>query len=403
MRRLWGLQSMTLGTNVQLAAAIQPIPPVAPDTPCDIVRDLFAADRRLGCVPVVDAKRPVGLVERAEFLLQLSHLFGNALWAKQPITKLMDDAPIVVDRSMAIQEINALALIEDVAAPVRSLIVVDRGRYCGVCTPMSFLRLNAEALQAECAEALKARDQAETAMKAKSDFFARMSHELRTPLNAVIGFSEMILSEPYGPLGHGKYTEFLGDVAKSGKHLLGLVDDILSLSRLESGCMELRDETVAATALIRDAIRICEPMAQDKAVSIVTHVTEVPALRVDPARFLQILLNLLSNAIKYTGSGDAIEISLALLPCGGAEIGVKDHGPGIEADVLHRVLEPYWRDEAALVSTIRGTGLGLPIARQIAELHGGTLHLASVVGEGTRATVALPADRVVQEEKRAVA
>lgn len=389
---------MTTESHVRLGEAVQRIPPVAPDTSCIEVRERFAVDARLGSIPIVDGVTPIGIVERGDFLLKLSMTYGNALWANRPVRRLMDAAPIVVERSMAIHEINRVALTNDPTAPVRAIIVVDRGRYCGVCTPMSFLTLNAAALQSGYEDAVRARKQVENAAKAKSDFFARMSHELRTPLNAVIGFSEMILAKPFGPVGNKKYEEYLGDISKSGKHLLRLVNDILSLSRMESQQVTLQAEITSATGLVSDAVRICMPMAKELGVGIVTHIRVEPlALYVDPGRLLQILLNLMSNAIKYTCAGDVVEIGIEPTQDGGAIMRVRDHGPGIEPDVLDRVLEPYWSDESAVLSTARGTGLGLPIARQLAELHGCTLEIASRVGEGTTVSIVMPAEIIVTD------
>ena len=400
---------MTTGSIVRLGEAVQRIDPVAPDTSCMDVRERFAADVRLGCIPIVDGTTPVGIVERGDFLLKLSMTYGNALWANRPIRRLMDTAPIVVEGSMAIHEINRVALDNDPTAPVRSIVVVDQGRYRGVCTPMSFLKLNAAALQSGYEDAVRARRQVEKAARAKSDFFARMSHELRTPLNAVIGFSEMILAKPFGPVGNPKYEEYLRDISKSGQHLLRLVNDILSLSRMESQQVKLQREVTPATDLIADAVRTCLPMGKELGVGIVTHIgVDPPSLYVDPGRFLQIMLNLLSNAIKYTCAGDVVEVELEPAQDGGAILQVRDHGPGMSAEVLERVLEPYWSDESAVLSTVRGTGLGLPITRQLAELHGCTLDIASTVGKGTTASITMPADLLVAdasagEVERAVA
>lgn len=308
---------MTTGSIVRLGEAVQRIDPVAPDTSCMDVRERFAADIRLGCIPIVDGTTPVGIVERGDFLLKLSMTYGNALWANRPIRRLMDTAPIVVEGSMAIHEINRVALDNDPTAPVRSIVVVDQGRYRGVCTPMSFLKLNAAALQSGYEDAVRARKQPEV-----------------TP----------------------------------------------------------------ATDLIGDAVRTCLPMGKELGVGIVTHIgVDPPALYVDPGRFLQIMLNLLSNAIKYTCAGDVVEVELEPAQDGGAVLQVRDHGPGMSAEVLERVLEPYWSDESAVLSTVRGTGLGLPITRQLAELHGCTLDIASTVGAGTTASITMPADLLVAD------
>ncbi|MCG5239996.1 sensor histidine kinase [Azospirillum doebereinerae] len=251
-----------------------------------------------------------------------------------------------------------------------------------------------EGIRTREAEARAARREAERASRAKSDFLAHMSHELRTPLNAVLGFSELLMSEAFGPLGSARYRAYANDIHDSGAHLLALIDDILDLSRIEAGRMPLSDENVDVTALSRQALTMLREKAAGKGVTLSTDIAaDLPLLLGDQRAVRQMLVNLLSNAVKFTPAGGRAMVTASLMPDGGIGIMVADTGTGIPIDDLDRVLEPFERSDLAIARVTEGTGLGLPIVKRLVELHGGRLELLSEMGVGTSAVLTFPPSR----------
>jgi PAS domain S-box-containing protein len=237
---------------------------------------------------------------------------------------------------------------------------------------------------------------AEAANRAKSGFLANMSHELRTPLNAIIGFAELIRTETMGPVGNPTYREYAKDIHDSGHHLLSLINDVLDLSKIEADHMELDEETVELNDVVAACVRMARTQADKGGVMLEAHVDPKGMLvRGEHRRLLQVLLNLVSNAIKYTRPGGSVTILTRVPPEGGVELVVRDTGCGIQASDLPLVMLPFGQIDNAYNRQNQGTGLGLPLARRLVEMHGGTLTLDSGVGVGTTATVALPASRVI--------
>ncbi len=233
-----------------------------------------------------------------------------------------------------------------------------------------------------------ARNEAEAASRAKSGFLAAVSHELRTPLNAIIGFSEVMSAESFGSLGSPKYKEYAADILDSGQHLLGLINNILNLSKAEAGSLTLDCQVVDLTQVIEASSRIACPrtMATPLAVDIDPELGEV---EVDAQKLKQVLINLISNAVKFTPSTGTIGLRATRLD-NGFEIAISDTGIGMRAEEIPQALTAFRQIDSSLGRKYDGTGLGLPLAKRFTELHGGSLRIESSLGEGTTVTVFFP-------------
>ena len=242
-----------------------------------------------------------------------------------------------------------------------------------------------------------AHDRAEAANRAKSEFLANISHELRTPLNAVIGFSEIIKDETMGSVGNPKYRDYAADINDSGRHLLDLINDILDLSKIESGTEQLYENDIRIAEVLGSILTLVKGRAQKGAVELAFDVEEdLPVLRADHRKLKQILVNLLANAIKFTPEGGRVTLKAWCRGDSGHVFQVIDTGIGMRLEDIPRALAPFEQVDSDLNRKFEGTGLGLPLTKALAELHGGTLDLQSQLGSGTTATVRFPAERIVR-------
>ena len=379
-----------------LASVAGPVSPVTPDTRCAEVYERFRGDAELIAIPVVDYDMPVGLVNRHDLTMRLAHDYGRALYAQKPITALMDAAPLVVESSVQVEALESLIAIENPAALLRGFVVTTAGRYAGVATALSLLQLNLARTERRKLEAEEARLAAESANRSKSRFLAVMSHELRTPLNAIIGFSDLIRSQSLGLLQPAKYREYAEDIHVSGQNLLAVINDILDMAKIEDGKMVLFEEAIDLGEQITGAIRFVAERARQGQVALDREIAPgLPPLFADQRSVRHILLNLLSNAIKFTPDGGRVTVR-AKRTDGGLELVVADTGIGMSAEHLAVALTPFGQVANEYTRRHDGTGLGLPLVKSLAELHGASMKIESALGHGTTVRISFPAERVLE-------
>ncbi|MBI1777829.1 MAG: PAS domain-containing sensor histidine kinase [Proteobacteria bacterium] len=245
------------------------------------------------------------------------------------------------------------------------------------------------------AELVEAKLAAEDASQVKTQFLANISHELRTPLNAILGFSEIIAGEMLGPAGNPAYVAYAKDVIDAGRHLLGVINDMLDMAQIETGGLTLVEAPFDVDQAIAGAVSMISLPANAKRLDVVTTIEPgLPLIVADDRRVRQVLLNLLSNAVKYTPEGGRIEVKAGRLEDGGLGIGVADTGIGIAPEDMEDALRPFGRAQSAVALAQEGAGLGLPISKALMEAHGGRLTIDSRHGAGTTVKVEFPASRL---------
>ena len=383
----------------QLRQLVLSVSPLASDMRCVDVYERFVADPEMLTAAVVDANDvPLGLVNRHEFFLQLAHRYGRALYDRKPIAVLMNTEPLIVEVEASLESLNDRIVTDAQSALMRGFIVTRHGRYLGVGTALSLMQMNVRHMQARARDLEAAHRNAEQANTAKSQFLASMSHELRTPLNAILGFSEIIRDESLGRIEVPKYREYAEDIHQSGRHLLNVVNDVLDMAKIEAGKIELQDHQIVIAESIERSIKFVATLAAAANVALETQVPAgLPLVRADEVKLRQVLLNLLSNAVKFTPSGGRIRVEASADRRHGLTIVVSDNGIGIAPRDIPRVLQPFGQAETGLARKYNGTGLGLPLARSIVELHGGELTLDSEAGVGTTVRLRFPADRLIAD------
>ncbi len=247
-------------------------------------------------------------------------------------------------------------------------------------------------------ELINAKQEAEKASTAKSEFLAKISHEIRTPLNAIIGFSEVMMDERFGPVGNDRYKQYLKDIHASGGHLISLLNDLLDLSKIEAGKLELTFVSVNLNELVQQCVAIMQEQANRERVIIRTSLpANLPSIVADARSVRQIALNLLSNSIKFTGAGGQVIVSTALTDEHEVVLRVRDTGAGMSEKELQTALEPFRQLATSARWGSSGTGLGLPITKALAEANRGRFRITSEVNDGTLVEVAFPATRVLAQ------
>lgn len=370
-----------------------PVTPVAPDALCGQIYDRFCAEDELVAIPVLSRGRPVGLLKRADFLIKLADRFGRPLFEARPVTHLMDNEPVLVEETCSIDALNKM-LVEDEEALRHGFIVTSDGLYVGVASAAEVLKANMARAEVRLVELEAAQADAESASAAKTRFLANMSHELRTPLNAIIGFSELILDDANCHYDADRIRSYIKDIHHSGEHLLKVINSILDMSKIEAGAFELNEDLYTPLELKEQVVRIMEGMAASKHIKILASgFTSDHEILIDIQVMRQAMINLLSNAIKFSHDGSTVHFEYTYMRGRGIMIDVIDEGPGMTAQNVRDVLEPFVQVESGHDRRFGGSGLGLPIVSAFAEAHGGQFVIDSAIGKGTKASILLPEKR----------
>jgi signal transduction histidine kinase/ActR/RegA family two-component response regulator len=360
------------------------VDPVSPDSLGAVLFARFQAEPDTLVIPVVDADRPIGLVERNAFLLKVAGPFGHALYARRPVTQVMDEDPAIVDAGVSIETVCDVLLQAGSARLMRGFIVTRAGRYHGVGTAVSLLQA-ANALQRDHSRELAeqalllsdSRAQALTGARAKSQFLAIMSHELRTPMNGVLAVAELLRRQPLNITSQAH----ISTIVESSETLLRILQDALDLSRAEAGELELHAEPAPLRAVMDDVEAMWAPRALQDSVQLMIGYegdTDLVAV-VDGMRLKQVFNNLIGNALKFARNG-VVEARLKAWLDGETihiEARVRDDGPGVDADRVDLIFEPFVHGSGP-----DGAGLGLAICRQVIDRMGGRIWAENNPGRG---------------------
>lgn len=373
---------------------------VRPGTPLSQAMSLMAAERVGTVLLIDDAGTLRGIISERDFVRIFTQYGHRAL--DFPVCDLVRRDVIVCHDDATLHDL--ITLMSNNA--IRHLPVMRDGRVAGMISArdvmgaqkdvlMQLVRRQKQALGL----AMKAKTRAEESDHHKTEFLHRMSHELRTPLNAIIGFSGLIASESLGPVGAPQYKDYSGEIGAAGNKLLGIIDEILEMSRLEIGACHARDQIVD----IDDEVRACLARFRDEAAAKSISLDYRPAPRLtrligDRDMMRQMLRHLVSNAVKFTPRGGAVTVEIGQSPAGAAQISVGDTGPGIPADKIGWVTKPFSCVEDTLTQSNAGAGLGLALTSAMVALHQGSLDIVSRLGTGTTVTLRFPPERLYAEE-----
>jgi two-component system cell cycle sensor histidine kinase PleC len=366
-----------------------------------IVLDLF-----YGLAWMYNLIHPVGRDEGSStfmlFVMLMVVAVSSMLASSLPIAVLAATIPVsaAVALNFALQgDLHNIILgVMAVAAQGYFTLLAYRLYSSGLATLVARAEKDALIGELEQSKAIsdEARRRAEGSNIAKSQFLAQMSHELRTPLNAILGFSEVMKGEIFGEHSVPAYKEYSNDIHQSGQHLLGLINEILDLSRIEAGRYELNEEPVTLTTVVEDCHHLLKLRAQNRGITVHNvFEADLPRIWADERALRQICLNLLSNAIKFTPPGGEIWLKVGWTAAGGQYMSCKDTGPGIPEEEIPVVLSSFGQGSNAIKSAEQGAGLGLPIAKNLVDMHGGTFTLKSKVRIGTELIATFPPERVM--------
>ena len=348
----------------------------------DIVKTLVAEN--VGSVMLVDKNGSLAGILSERDVVRFIAENGIGV-VESPARELMTEEVVTCAAETSLEEVLALMTTHE----IRHVPVVRDDNVLGLISVHDILNFRCERIVAE------APDQTAAANRTESEFLANMGHELRTPLNAIIGFSEILKSETLGPIGRPEYSEYAKDINEAGTHLLAVINDIIDLSKVETGKSELDEENISIAKVVASVTTLLRERAAKANIEIEIEIEEdAPALYADERKIKRILVNLMTNAVKFTEAGGKITIKAWCRPESGYVIQVADTGIGIAPDDIPKALAQFGQVNSDRDRAYEGTGLGLPLSKALVELHGGAFDLQSEVGVGTTVTVRFPARRI---------
>lgn len=333
-----------------------------------------------GMLPIVEQTRMV-TGGRGQGMTTYERRLQNGRWLQVNEKETADGLVVSVGMDITQLKINQQHLVRSEQRLIETVRDVSEVRKA--------LEDRAEQLSELNKKYIEEKDRANAANAAKSEFLANMSHELRTPLNAIIGFSQVMQQELFGPIGSEKYSEYAKDIYHSGDHLLGLINDVLDMAKIEAGRYSISPEPFAFGELIQETIRTVELQAEEKNIFLDVNICDEKTMTADKRSIKQIVLNLLSNAIKFSPQNGTLSVR-ACKHHDTTFIAIGDTGQGIEADALKKLGQPFEQVIASDVNPNNGSGLGLAISRSLVEIHGGRLRIFSKVDHGTVVALRIP-------------
>mgnify|MGYP003987329859 FL=1 len=358
------------------------------------------AKERIGTVMMVDdAGALAGILSERDIIRLVSQDSGASI--DQPASALMTTSLVTCTPETDLEDV--LSLMSE--HTIRHLPVMRDGELAGLISVRDVLDAQRDMFvadlqrQTQAAEAMKlAKEKAEIANRTKTEFLANMSHELKTPLNAIVGFSESLVTDTFGPIGSPKVKEYIEEIHSSGLHLLGIINDILDLSRIETGERLPAESDVDLRQTIENCLRLMSKRAVTAKIALTTDISQgLFGIRADARMVKQMLMNLLSNAVKFTPAGGSVTLKASLGDDRGLEIAISDTGIGIAEDQFETMLEPFSQADGSLTRQEEGLGLGLALVASMMLLHDGRLEIASELGRGTTATLHFDSSRVLSD------
>jgi len=377
---------------------LQDAPVLDPQTTGSEVYDLFSEDADLLVCPVVEDNRPIGLIARNAFFLRMADTHGRALFARRPVTFVMKKDPLIVEGDQLLSALSKLILTDRTCALFDGFIITREGRYAGVGTGVGLMRVMQKESEernrksAALAEQLsRTRQDAVSANQAKTDFLAIASHEMRTPLSGVLGVSQLLMETPLTP-DQRRLTE---TIQNSGETLLQLLNDVLDLSRLDAGKMELKRVDFAVSDLARSAEDLWRPQALAKGLdfTVTLQSDAIEALHGDPVRLKSVISNLIGNAIKFTPAGRvSVDMTVSTLTLNRKilRVDVRDTGCGVPEMAKRQLFKAFTQADPATPPEQGGSGLGLPLCKRLVDLMGGSLDFTSAEGTGSHFWFEIP-------------